>query len=386
MKQSIIEFIKHNRFVYNIYYYGMSVLVNFLKLLVRPDDRLILFVVYGGKGFAESPRCIYEKMLSDPRFNGYKLVWAFKKPEDFVEVDKKVKIDTLSYFITALKARVWVSNEGVERALNFKGKHTFYFYTTHTIYPKYVGLDAVGSGTFVSKSSGKAIYDMTCAQSEEERDVQSRAFNMDKKDILVIGYPKNDKIANATTEDRVQLRKKLGIPEGKIAILYAPTFREDFKENPIDFKKWQERLGDEYILMYRAHHYMASKVSIDNNSDFIKDFSYYPDNTDLLIAADVLISDFSGIFVEFGVQDKLMFSYPYDYDEYTKYRGLYFDVRDVLPGGKLNEDEFLEYIKNGDVNEQLNKVNAFKKRFVSTYGNATNLSVNAIYDKIVSTK
>ena len=45
----------------------------------------------------------------------------------------------------------------------------------------------------------------------------------------------------------------------------------------------------------------------------IRDVSSYPNNNDLMLAADILISDYSGIFFEFGVQNKLMFCFAYDY-------------------------------------------------------------------------
>jgi CDP-glycerol glycerophosphotransferase len=46
--------------------------------------------------------------------------------------------------------------------------------------------------------------------------------------MLMYGYPRND-ILHAPNRDELarQIRKKVGIPEGKKTILYAPTFRDD---------------------------------------------------------------------------------------------------------------------------------------------------------------
>ena len=140
-KDSLIQYVKAHRWLYNLYYGTMSAFVRGLRLFVKPDDKLILFVVFGGKFFSDSPRCIYEAMLKDERFTGYRLIWAFRRPDEFPDVPERIEIDTMKYFITALKARCWVTHEGVNRALNFRGKHTFYFYTTHTALPIIAGAD-----------------------------------------------------------------------------------------------------------------------------------------------------------------------------------------------------------------------------------------------------
>ncbi len=121
-----MSFIKYCRPVYDLYYYLGTGLLNFLKLFVRTDERLILFNSFGGKSFNDSPRAIYEAMCRDPRFAGFRFVWAFQEPEKFtVKNGEKIKSDTLPYFLTALKARVWITNSSLERGLGFVGKHTF---------------------------------------------------------------------------------------------------------------------------------------------------------------------------------------------------------------------------------------------------------------------
>jgi hypothetical protein len=52
-------------------------------------------------------------MRDDPRFKGYKLVWAFHEPDKFqVEGAEKIKTDGLKYFKTALAARVYLRVAG----------------------------------------------------------------------------------------------------------------------------------------------------------------------------------------------------------------------------------------------------------------------------------
>ena len=72
--------IKRSKTLYSIYYYIMSALINIYKLFLKADNKLILFVCYGGRHYSDSTRVIYEAMLKDDRFSGYKIYWAFRNP------------------------------------------------------------------------------------------------------------------------------------------------------------------------------------------------------------------------------------------------------------------------------------------------------------------
>ena len=379
MKEKIISFVMHNKFLYSSYYYVLSSLLRLIKFFVRPDDHLVLFVSFGGRFYNDSPKCLYEAMKKDPRFRDYRFVWAFRSPREFPEVENRVRIDTIRYFIIALKARCWITNNQIERGLDFKGKNTFYLNTTHTVLPKLTASRINKDITFTSKATSKC--DCYTVQSEYERTV----LGGDENRIKVVGYPKSDILANYTDSYRQSLRKKLDLPNNKTVILYAPTFREGSLRDiaiPVDFSKWRFILGEEYIVLFRAHPVVALKVKIDEDSSFVRDVSSYPDNNELIIASDILISDYSGIFFEFGVQSKPMFVYAYDYEEYNKTRGLYFDIRQELPGGGLNEEELLLLIRDGDKTEIMQKVEEFRQKYITAYGHATELSLDIIYDHL----
>ena len=122
---SLVTIVKRNKWIYRAYYYSVSFAVNCISHFVKTDNQLILFVSYGGRYFNDSPKSIYEAMLEDERFKGYKLVWAFINPNSFDISTPKIKINSLTYIITALKARCSVTNVSIERGLNFIGKNTF---------------------------------------------------------------------------------------------------------------------------------------------------------------------------------------------------------------------------------------------------------------------
>ncbi len=382
MRTKLINFVKNHRWIYFIYYVIASSLVKVLKVFVKIDDKMILFVAGGGKVFSDSPQVLYEQMLKDNRFKDYKLIWAFRFPQKFPDSIEKVRIDTLKYYIVALKARCWITNVSVERGLSFKRKGTFYFHTTHGTLPKLTGYDIIGLDSF--SAFNEPQYDCSCAYSKYEAHIQESMFRLRPDQILLSGLPKLDRLMHISGSEVEKIKKKLGIPLDKKVILYAPTYRnEHYGPMTIeaDFRKWKRILGNDYVVLFRAHAEAIIGTYQSETLDFVIDVSEYLDNIDLMEISDALISDYSGIFFEYAVLNRPMFCYAYDYDDYVKARGLYFDIREELPGGFLNEDELLQLIKKNPP-EIMEKVGQFRDKYVTVYGNATKICVDKIYDEI----
>lgn len=375
------KIVKNSQLIMWLYQKVGSFILRFFSRIISCDNKLILFVSYGGRYYNDSPMFIYERMLKDTRYADYKLVWAFVNPENYAHIPLKVKIDSLAFYQIALKARCWITNVIVERGLDFKPHHCFYFHTTHVTLPKYTGYDAKELITVAKNFTYK--FDMSCAQSEYEKELQKRMYGLKEDQILVCGYPKNDYLCNFNIEECNIIKAKIGIPNHKKTILYAPTFRGNIDSQnkcSIDFDKWFNILGEEYIILFRTHPIVASQVNYNNS--FILNVSNYSNNVDLMMAADILISDYSGIFFEFGVQNKLMYCFAYDYDEYIKDWKLYVDVRKEIPGGDLDEEDLLHLIKRGEIPEVASKLSAFRNKYITAKGQATAQAVDAIYERI----
>ena len=386
---SLINRVKHSNLLYSVYYHIGCFAVNVLKLFLKADDKLILFVSYGGKKYDDSPKDIYEAMLKDSRFDEYKKVWAFINPNSFeIGPGKKIKIDTFEYYKTALKARVWVTNVGVTRALSFEGIHTLSVNSWHGTPIKRIGNDAIKTSTFVSKGKGGGI-DIQLAQGDYEVERYSQAFNLPKSRVIKTGLPRNDSLVIGNNEDNIlSLKKKIGLPLDKKIILYAPTYRDYELENgyecimkpPFDLNKWQEVLSGEYVLLIRAHIAVMKVLEVKEN-DFVRDFSKYPILNDILLVTDILISDYSGILFDYSILGRPMFCYTYDYEKYEKMRGMYFDVRKELSYAEY-EDGMLEKIEKINSEDEINKAMAFRDKYVQLYGNASERVLDLIYSRI----
>lgn len=390
---SLINKVKYNRFLFRMFKFLGKTFINVLKLFVVKDDKLILFVCFGGRKYDDSPRCIYEQMLKDPRFNDYKMVWAFMHPENFGNVKEKIKIDTFKYYITALKACVWVTNSAVDRGLGFKSKHTFQFCTWHGSAIKCLGNDTIKK-TFGFSSTKKNFEDRSdcdvfCAQSKFDVEVFNRAFNVPIENFRIIGLPRNDELVYNNKKDYIDsIKNRLQIPKDKKVILYAPTFREfdrDSGDNcmllpPMDIKKWEEWLGKEYILLFRAHYEVVKTMNFEEN-DFIKNMSTYPNLNELMLISDVLLSDYSSIFFDYSILERPMVCWAYDKEKYLENRGMYFDISEVLGDEKIiTQEELVDVLLNLDVEARVGVTRLFKSQYVEECGSASQKSADIILD------
>ena len=356
-----------------------------LKLFLKTDDKLVLFVSYGGKKYDDSPKDIFEAMLKDERFIGYKKVWAFRNPRSFsIGADASITIDTLDYYKTALRAKVWVTNVGVTRGLNFKGINTLSVNSWHGTPIKRIGNDAKREDTFVGKSDP---VDVQLAQGDYEVERYSEAFKIPKENVKKTGLPRNDSLVYGNTPmNIIALKKKMGIPVDKKVILYAPTYRDYELENgsecimrpPFDLKKWEEHFGGEYVLLVRAHIAVMKVLDLREN-EFVRDFSTYPTLNDILLVTDILISDYSGILFDYSILGRPMFCYTYDYDKYDQMRGMYFDIRKELSFSG-NEEDMIDKICNINWEVETKKAERFRDKYVQVYGDASKKVVDIIYD------
>ena len=143
--------------------------------------------------------------------------------------------------------------------------------------------------------------------------------------IIEEGYPRNDFLFNFTEEDKQKIKQKLGIEkdERKI-ILYAPTYRSNqhqtgvgyvYKEE-VDFERLQKEIGQDYIILFRPHYFIANVFDFEKYKGFVYNVSDIDDINELYIITDLLITDYSSVFFDFANLKRPMIFYMYDLAHY----------------------------------------------------------------------
>ena len=380
IKQKIIYILKHNSIAQVLFRLFFNFLFRLLGIFVRTDSNLVVFVSMMGKKYNDSPRVIYEYLKSHEKYKDYHCIWAFEKPQDYPEVPS-IKIDTLQYFIMLLKAGYWISSTNIQRGLSFKKKKTKWMYTCHGTAFKLCGNDCPGRKDFDYSS-----VNYICVQSKFDEYVMEKGFMARKDSFLECGRPCNDRLFHVSETDRIVIRKKMGIPDDKKVILYAPTWRDSIDGGvsyairpPLSFENWEKELGNQYVVLFRAHHITTKILNVQFN-DFVRDVSLYPDVNDIMIASDILISDYSAILTDYAILERPIFCFAYDYDDYLKTRGTYFELDDFLPNKSCRtEMELIACIKNVDCKKEQSKTLSFRKKFIEFGGNATDTAVKALF-------
>ena len=202
-----------------------------------------------------------------------------------------------------------------------------------------------------------AAWDYLVSPARYATPLLARDFNYPGQ-MLEIGYPRNDVLQSPEADEiRARTRAALGIAEHQTAVLYAPTFRDylaidDNKARMpefLDFARAGERLGDDYVLLIRGHAFNARTARRAGVVGGCVDVTDYPEISDLYLAADAAVVDYSSLRFDFGVTGKPMIFQVPDLQRYQDTRGWLFDFEPTAPGPLVSTtDEVVECLLDLD--------------------------------------
>lgn len=326
----------------------------------------IFFDCFEGSGYKCNSKYIAEKLLDLGA--DCELVWNLNDMnETMPESVIKVKRNTCEYYKMLYTSKVVVGNDGVEGA-PFKREGQFHINTWHGTGPfKKVNASVAGISD-ERKEQIKRIYsivDLMVSNSQDNSVMYREAF-LYEGEILEQGNPRIDYIFRDVNIQ--ELRDKIGIPEDKKVLLYAPTFRDagekSFAQYDIDVNRVLEalnsRFGGEYILLYRFHHQLYKFGSRCN--DYYPgaiNVTFYLDVMELLKVTDVLITDYSAIMWDFSLQRRPVFLYQNDEDQYDNDRGFYWPPCEWPYAAAHSNDDLVRIIKDYDEEEYQRRLDDF---------------------------
>jgi len=369
------------------------------------ESRSALFKAYSGRGYACSPRAIYEALLRDARFADFELYWVFREPLAHALSLRGFEVRGLSGTAPAtpeIDLDVALGPEALEQlrrsVIVVWGSREHYrahartaYWFCNTVIPwhlvpragqayvqmwhgtplKRLGCDidlAMANNALYSgrqthrrytREGHRFTYLVTPSRFASEKLASAFALSKQQCDakILELGYPRNDALHSIPAQKIAALRARLGIPEGKKVILYTPTWRDDQHSSamgytlqlPLDFDALLRGLGDEYVVLFRSHYLIANSFDFARYPQFVIDVSGISDINDLHAVSDALITDYSSVFFDYANLERPIVFYMYDLETYANdMRGFYLDLTD-LPGPIVrSEDELVAAIRSAD--------------------------------------
>lgn len=332
----------------------------------KVNNHQIIFESFMGRKYVDSPKAIYEYMLSDKKYANFTFIWAFNNPEDYKYLIKNkntkvIKYNSKEYYKAYSTSKYWITNSRVPDVI-VKKKNQIYTQCWHGTPLKKLGFDITVQGGNALNSlkdirykyqvdSKKYTYMVSPSRFCTEKFIS--AFNLKKvgkEDIIIEkGYPRNDYLINYKDEDIKRIKKELKLPQDKKILLYAPTWRDNQHESgvgytyktEVDFDYLREKLQDEYIILFRAHYFVANSFDFKKYKGFVYNVSEYNDINELYIISDILITDYSSVFFDYAILKRPMLFYMYDLDDYkNKLRDFYFDLSE-LPGPIIEKEKEL---------------------------------------------
>ncbi|MET7870306.1 CDP-glycerol glycerophosphotransferase family protein [Streptomyces cyaneofuscatus] len=337
----------------------------------------VLYLSLGGKQFSDSPRFVYEELVR--RGVEVEHIWTQDAGLPEMPVEARVAAwGSREWYEALARSRYVVVNTVIgDWFVTRPGQRAVQ--TWHGTPLKKIGADLLGS----PKSSPAYIaslphsyrqFDFVVSPNAYTTEIMSRAYFIEGG-MFESGYPRNDVFYAADREERAaRVRERLGLPEGKKVVLYAPTWREDQRHASklykldlrIDLAAAQAELGDDHVLLFRKHPKVHGSVP-GAGRGFVWDVTRYPDIADLYLVADVLITDYSSALFDFAHSDKPMLFFTYDLEHYRDtLRGLYFDFTTRAPGPLLKtSEELVKALRGIDAveAEYREKYAQFKKDF-----------------------
>jgi CDP-glycerol glycerophosphotransferase len=332
-------------------------------MLRTPVRDAVLFVSWKGKQCADNPLGISEELRrrGDDREQLWAVAdWSVPVPDGGTGVLR----GTQEYYEALARSRYLVANDDMQLPFR-KRDGQVYLQTWHGTPLKRIGFDISnpqfisGTAYFDHLARDVAQWDLLLSPNAFSTPIMRRAFRYDGE-ICEYGYPRNDLLRRPDApEIAARVRERLGIPDGKRVILYAPTWRDNQVyangrryrfDMRLDLDQAWRELGSDHVVLIRGHHQMADDVPAGMRSGFAVNVSAYPDITELFLVADVLVTDYSSAMIDYAITGRPMVFFTYDLAEYRdSLRGFYLDLEAEAPGPLLaTSAEVVDAVKDID--------------------------------------
>lgn len=355
----ILENIKH--FILNLFTRVYS--------LFTPIKKKVIFESFHGRQYSDNPKAVSEKMHE--LFPDYEIVWGLNSFEDKYEIIpdyvRKVKKNSLAFYKELASSFCYVTNEGIFPNI-YKRKGQFFVQTWHGDRSiKKVLYDVEDGALMPFKLHDGKKTDIAVAGSDKGEELYRSAFRY-YGNVLKVGSPRNDGLINCDCNNIQNIKKRLSIDCKKKIVLYAPTFRDNATEKQstnIDIHSVLKSLrlnGGDWIALIRAH--SSSKgLDINENDLDIMNVTDYPDMSDLLMASDMLISDYSSCSGDFIITGRPTILAVFDKQDYVnECRDFYFNLEDsgfILAETQDELDEILREYGSREYENSRKAVSAF---------------------------
>ncbi|MGQ5225965.1 bifunctional glycosyltransferase/CDP-glycerol:glycerophosphate glycerophosphotransferase [Streptomyces sp. yara] len=317
------------------------------SLLRRPlDPHLAVYSAFSHRGMLGDPAAVYRAARElAPHIEGVWVVADEERAASLPPGTPFVLPDTPEYRRVTERATYFVNNVNWAGTL-VKRPGSVHVHTHHGTPLKYAGAD------LLEKPGARLHFDVPQMLRRADRWDHSLVANRHSELVwerafpchftsLRSGSPRNDVLVRGDEERARATRGRLGIPEGDTVVLYAPTrrdYRRDGLAERIDVARFAADLGEGRTLVVRLHPTLAEGparglgLSELHRRGVLVDATDEPEVQDVLLAADVLVTDYSSVMFDYALLDRPVVVHADDWDAFRASRGAYLDITAGPPG------------------------------------------------------
>jgi len=263
-------------------------------------------------------------------------------------------------------ARVLVVNDWLRKRFRKRG-HQHVLQTWHGSTLKRLARDRpdVGLRTRIAATREGRRWDVVLAQNTFSAEHLASAYAF-RGPRWVEGYPRNDVLAHPGLA--ADVRRRLGLADGTRVVLYAPTWREDRSAmvDHLDVAAFAAALGPDHVLLVRGHS-STWEHGRDHDALGVLDVTSYPDVSDLLVVADVLVTDYSSVMFDWVSTGRPVVFFVPDLERYRgELRGFYADLLAEAPGPVVEHvDDLVAAVRSADGvrEEHADRMRVWQERF-----------------------
>ncbi|GGR81061.1 bifunctional glycosyltransferase/CDP-glycerol:glycerophosphate glycerophosphotransferase [Streptomyces eurythermus] len=310
----------------------------------RPlDESLVVYSASSHRGVLGDPAAIYHAAREiAPELRG---VWVVRDEETAAGLPdgvEHVTVGSRRYLEVTARAKFFVNDVNWPGTLA-KRPGSVHIHTHQGTPLKYLGADlrdkpGARLGFDVPQMLRRADrWDYSLVASRHAELVWERAYPCHFTSVRT-GSPRNDVLVRGGPGG---FRERHGIPADHTVVLYAPT-RRDYRRGGyverIDLAGFAAGLGEGHTLVVRLHPSLADGPARGMGlaelarRRIVVDATGEPHLSDVLLAADVLVTDYSSVMFDYAVLDRPIVVHADDWPAFTASRGAYLDITAEPPG------------------------------------------------------
>jgi len=341
--------------------YVLNLPLYFISLTIPKNKNIWIFGAWVGENYSDNPKYLFEYV--NKNCPDIKPIWLSKdyKTIRLIKANGWKAYNSYSVFgyFYSMIAKVCIVNQGMIDVNKFIPSPIIINLWHGIPLKKIMYDDNIDNETDRFKKIKKTFFsflrypeecNMMISCSEDDRINFSSAFKINKENIRITGYPRNDGIF---INNNIRF-----VDKNKFNVIYMPTFRNTSGKTGVffmDVKNICNKLSIIDTTLYFKMHF-CDKDKVKELNKIIKELNHIKIIMDdeinnniynIINSFNILITDYSSIYFDFLLTNKPIIFFPFDYEKYIKEdRELYYDYNEITPGPKCkNWDEIIEWIK-----------------------------------------